>query len=855
MDIDGERSRRGRGQDPMRRAGKGLLQVVVLLLVVVAAGPVSAAHAEAPSVTIEGLPSLTTTTPTIEGMAATGEGDELSVSVTIFQEGSVAASGQPSVSFNGEWRYTPPHLSDGSYTVRATQRNSESGEEATAERALRIDSTAPKVTINAPPPVTKIATPTLGGGAGAEEGDQGVSVTIYQGKSAGGTVAASGSASMGGATWSYTAPTLIDGTYTAQATQGDWVGHVSHSAAVTFKVETKSPTVTLSPVKTPSNNKTPSFAGTATNTTPVTVNIYAGAVATGTPVATVTAAGNEKTWTSGPAAVLKDGEYTAVATQLSSLPAEIPPGTSLPVTFVVNTVAPTVTLTSPATRSNNRKPSFKGTASDTKEPIIVKVYLGASETGAPVAEVTAPPPAAGVWTSGPSSELKEGIHEYTAVATQRSSIENPTGKSPPVHFIVDTNAPAVTLNSPPLLSNNPTLTFSGTASEGTPVTVNIYAGATATGPVAATATAASGGVWSSGPTSPALKDGEYTATATQTSSVGDPGDSPPVTFSIYTVPPSVTLSLPANGSSTAGSSELIAGSAGTAAIDLPVVTVQVFTGGAIAGGQTPIQSINVNAVAGAWSTTVAGLSSGTYTVRALQADQAHNVGVSATATFTVGGALSATHGPPSASFSWVPASPHTGESVSLLSSSTDAVSPITAYAWDLAGSGGFVAGGPVTSTSFSTPGRHLVQLRVNDASGLSSVASEAIEVTPPQFQLMQPFPVVRITGTRVSSGVRLKLLSVQASSAARITVTCTGHGCPVKSQTRAASAGKVRSGSIQFRRLERFLPGGVVLQIRVSKPGMIGKYTRFTVRRSRPPARFDTCLGPAGIRPMTCPSS
>ena len=64
----------------------------------------------------------------------------------------------------------------------------------------------------------------------------------------------------------------------------------------------------------------------------------------------------------------------------------------------------------------------------------------------------------------------------------------------------------------------------------------------------------------------------------------------------------------------------------------------------------------------------------------------------------------------------------------MLSSSTDVASPITGFAWDLAGNGAFAAGGPVNSTSFSTPGKHLVQLRVTDANGASSVAAETIVV-------------------------------------------------------------------------------------------------------------------------------
>jgi hypothetical protein len=59
---------------------------------------------------------------------------------------------------------------------------------------------------------------------------------------------------------------------------------------------------------------------------------------------------------------------------------------------------------------------------------------------------------------------------------------------------------------------------------------------------------------------------------------------------------------------------------------------------------------------------------------------------------------------------------------------------------------------------------------------------------------------------------------------------------------------------LRFRRFERALPAGIVLEIRVSKIGEIGKYTRLLIRHRRPPTRLDNCLDPAGILPMTCPS-
>jgi len=220
---------------------------------------------------------------------------------------------------------------------------------------------------------------------------------------------------------------------------------------------------------------------------------------------------------------------------------------------------------------------------------------------------------------------------------------------------------------------------------------------------------------------------------------------------------------------------------------------------------------------------------------------------------------------PVASFTWFPASPHTGESVSLASNSTDVDSPITASAWDLAGNGPFLAGSSVLTTSFSTPGSHTVRLRVTDATGLSSVATERIQVTSAPLVLMQPFPVVRIAGSDSAFGVTLSLVTVQAPLGARINVTCTGRGCPARSVSAIAIASKKKKGGpvavVAFRRFERTLRAGVTLQIRVTKAGQVGKYTGFSIRRGKLPVRVDMCLGPSNSlspsnsQPMVCPSS
>jgi hypothetical protein len=129
-------------------------------------------------------------------------------------------------------------------------------------------------------------------------------------------------------------------------------------------------------------------------------------------------------------------------------------------------------------------------------------------------------------------------------------------------------------------------------------------------------------------------------------------------------------------------------------------------------------------------------------------------------------------------------------------------------------------------------------------------------VVSPTAPLMQPFPVVRLTGAVTAFGVKLKVLRVsQVPAGAHITVHCRGRGCPIRTAGRLAVAGKQGVVPVEFRRFERSLNAGVTLEILVSKPGEIGKYTRFTIRRGKLPVRLDMCLDPTGVRPLVCPTS
>jgi hypothetical protein len=234
--------------------------------------------------------------------------------------------------------------------------------------------------------------------------------------------------------------------------------------------------------------------------------------------------------------------------------------------------------------------------------------------------------------------------------------------------------------------------------------------------------------------------------------------------------------------------------------------------------------------------------------------------VTATDTTTVtstaaspGGGGSVVSAGPSAAFTWLPVDPHVGQLVSLLSTSTAGSSALSSYAWQIDG-GPFSSGPLARSVTFSTPGSHLVALRVTDAGGRSSLVSNTIPVSSREVTLMQPFPIVHVAGSYSHDGAALRMLSVQAPAGATVVVECSGTGCPARRQRRSVPTGDGAAATIGFAGFERSLPAGLTLKVKVFAEGEIGKLTRLVIRRGKPPARSDTCLEPSGLRATGCPA-
>jgi hypothetical protein len=118
----------------------------------------------------------------------------------------------------------------------------------------------------------------------------------------------------------------------------------------------------------------------------------------------------------------------------------------------------------------------------------------------------------------------------------------------------------------------------------------------------------------------------------------------------------------------------------------------------------------------------------------------------------------------------------------------------------------------------------------------------------PKPTKLKPFPVVVIAGRFTQSGVILTKLTVRAPKNSKVTVLCRGKDCPKKSASRRVGA----SRKIRLRSYQRRLRAGTVLKIFIRKAGKIGKYTRFLIRRGKPPARRDRCLVPGKTQPVRC---
>lgn len=303
-----------------------------------------------------------------------------------------------------------------------------------------------------------------------------------------------------------------------------------------------SPSVTSPASGSSSTVDTPTFSGVAGNdfgdSSQVTLRLYPGTKASGTPAQAVTVGRSDAGWSAQLPTPLALGTYTAQAEQDDVVGDA---GFSAPVTFTVT--VPAISLNSPGSKPfGTSTPTLTGTADADagSEPFaLVAIYDGSSATGSPALRVTTGVGAGGQYSAQLPS-LADGV--YTAVAGQGDLAGN-TGFSAPQSFSVDTHAPAVTLARPGKGSRADLLQLAFTGAAGSApfdanfVTVSLYRGTKAVGKrIGTLRVKVSGSTWS-GTYSGKLRPATYTAVATQTDALGHVGMSAAHTFRVLALPP------------------------------------------------------------------------------------------------------------------------------------------------------------------------------------------------------------------------------------------------------------------------------------------------------------------------------
>jgi hypothetical protein len=446
-------------------------------------------------------------------------------------------------------------LSEGSHTFDVRALDGAGNPDATpASRTWTVDNSLPAVTLAVPADgsSTSDTTPTFSGDAGGHADDsETVAVKVLH-------VVGDGPAELvqtltttrTGGTWSVTGTdALPEGSYRVHAEQGDGAGNVGSSAEHAFTVDTTAPVVALVEPRTGTvtGDTTPLLSGgggtSIGDAEDVTVKLYSGSSASGSPSGTVAASlAEDGSWSVEAAPALADGTWTARAEQVDEAGNT---GLSRARTFRVDATAPDTSITSgPSDSTASTGASFRFTSPEADSSFECRIDGG--DWGA----CTSPRSYSGLPAGSHSFEVR-------AVDAAGNADGTPAGRT----WTVDTTVPEVTLVNPAddSSTSDTTPTFDGSAGtragDASTVTLRVYR-PVAGGPdelvETRSATRDAGGSWSVD-ASPSLPAGAYLAKAEQGDAAGNLGTSATHSFKVDTSAPDTRLTLAPAGSTSSTS--------------------------------------------------------------------------------------------------------------------------------------------------------------------------------------------------------------------------------------------------------------------------------------------------------------
>ena len=486
-------------------------------------------------------------TPTISGKAEPGS--VVHVYVNGQENGTAVADA------NGNWTYTTGSLADGEYTF--TARAEDSAGNLGAENAgvtVTLDTSSVPVTIVRvmddkgtvtgelkANEVTDDARPDIIGKAKA-----GSIVTIKDGSVVLGTVTADASGN-----WTFT-PTsdLGDGVHNITATAKDLTGKEDTSSTFSFEIDSKAPNRPsidyaedqVGTVKDDLNSNDvtddpqPILHGTAEANS--TVNIYS---VDGTLLGSVTA-NSSGAWNFKPGSKLPEGKNTFYVTatdkagNVSDKSADFvlttdytaPDASKVTIDSVTDNVGNVQGIVADGGVLDDSRPVIRGSGAEVGN--VITVYTTDKDGNTKVLGTTTVDQN-GKWELTPSESLYgDSINKLTVTETDRVGnvakpadsydvIMSDTPDAPAIVNVLDDTGTTVINLANNALTKDDTPTLNGTADGAAGDTITIYNGSQVVGKT----TLNSNGTWSFTP-SPALADGSYTFTVTNTNSAGQESD-------------------------------------------------------------------------------------------------------------------------------------------------------------------------------------------------------------------------------------------------------------------------------------------------------------------------------------------
>ncbi|MEB7915055.1 Ig-like domain-containing protein [Enterobacter mori] len=486
-------------------------------------------------------------TPTISGKAEPGS--VVHVYVNGQENGTAVADA------NGNWTYTTGSLADGEYTF--TARAEDSAGNLGAENAgvtVTLDTSSVPVTIVRvmddkgtvtgelkANDVTDDARPDIIGKAKA-----GSIVTIKDGSVVLGTVTADASGN-----WTFT-PTsdLGDGVHNITATAKDLTGKEDTSSTFSFEIDSKAPNRPsidyaedqVGTVKDDLNSNDvtddpqPILHGTAEANS--TVNIYS---VDGTLLGSVTA-NSSGAWNFKPGSKLPEGKNTFYVTatdkagNVSDKSADFvlttdytaPDASKVTIDSVADNVGNVQGIVADGGVLDDSRPVIRGSGAEVGN--VITVYTTDKDGNTKVLGTTTVDQN-GKWELTPSESLYgDSINKLTVTETDRVGnvakpadsydvIMSDTPDAPAIVNVLDDTGTTVINLANNALTKDDTPTLNGTADGAAGDTITIYNGSQVVGKT----TLNSDGTWSFTP-SPALADGSYTFTVTNTNSAGQESD-------------------------------------------------------------------------------------------------------------------------------------------------------------------------------------------------------------------------------------------------------------------------------------------------------------------------------------------